>query len=743
MKRPAASIPAFSADRADDDGGPRVPTSGAAPVDGPARNPRPGGDAGTFKASGPGPSAPDRASRPVPPRAWTPRAHPTPPRWGPLEPTAYPLLSRVASPKDLQALSPEETLAYCDELRRFLIESVEATGGHLGSNLGVVELTVALHRVYDFAIDRLVLDTSHQVYPHKVITGRKDLFPTLRRTDGLSGFMARGESPYDVFTSGHAGTAVSAAYGIACADALLKRTDRRVVALVGDAAAAAGATFEALNHAGHEGKNILVVLNDNKWSIARTVGGLSKYLNRLRTLPAYREMKRDVHEAISLLPLVGGPLSRFTESVKEAVANYMNPGHLFRELGWTYFGPENGHDEARLETLLRDLHRVEGPVLLHVVTEKGRGYDKPTKDACHAVAARAPAPPAARSGATPGSTRGPQPRPSVPSISYTKAFARALDRLMEDDPRVVAVTAAMPDGTGLAEIAARRPERVIDVGICEQHGVAFAGGLAEAGLKPVVAVYSTFLQRGYDQVWQEVVVQALPVVLAMDRAGIVGGDGVTHQGLYDIAFLRTFPGITLMAPADPVELDRMLAHALSLPGPSALRYPRASEPDAPLPGNDTPIVTGRGVLLRDGAGGPLDVAFVAYGTMVPVALAAADALGRDGVSCAVLNARFARPLDGAAIERLARRAPLLVTLEEHSVQGGFGEVVLSHLASLSTPPDIVVRVLGVPDRLVPHGERDDWLARFGLGADAVADFVRREREALRETGREAERPRRR
>ncbi|MFO0933318.1 MAG: 1-deoxy-D-xylulose-5-phosphate synthase [Planctomycetota bacterium] len=623
------------------------------------------------------------------------------------------LLERVQNPKDLQALSAEETVAYCDELRRFLIESVEATGGHLGSNLGVVELTVALHRVFDFALDRLVLDTSHQVYPHKVITGRKDLFPTLRRTDGLSGFMARGESPYDSFTSGHAGTAVSAAYGIAYADALLHRTDRRVVALVGDAAAASGATFEALNHAGHEGKRVLVILNDNKWSIAQTVGGLSKYLNRMRTLPAYREFKKDFHEAIGMLPLVGAPLARWTESVKEAFANYMNPGHLFRELGWTYFGPENGHDEPRLETLLRDLRRVEGPVLLHVVTEKGRGYGKPTKDACHAVSAPAPKP----------AVVAPGPKP----VSYTKVFARATQRLMEDDPRVVAVTAAMPDGTGLADVAAKLPERVIDVGICEQHGVAFAGGLAEAGLKPIVAIYSTFLQRGYDQVWQEVAVQGLPVVLAMDRAGIVGGDGVTHQGLYDIAFLRTFPGITLMAPADPVELERMLAHALSLTGPSALRYARASDPDASLPGNDVPVAQGRGVLLRDGT----DVAFVAYGTMVRTALEAADRLEAAGVSAAVFNARFARPFDGAAVERLARRVPLVVTLEEHSVQGGFGEVVLSHLASLDEPVDATVRVLGVPDRLVPHGERADWLARFGLSAEAVADFVLRTREAAR------------
>lgn len=639
------------------------------------------------------------------------------------------LLDRVRSPADLKALSAEDASAYCDELREFLITTVSATGGHLGSNLGVVELTVALHRVHDFSVDRLILDTSHQVYPHKVITGRRDRFPTLRRTDGLSGFMARDESPYDPFTSGHAGSAVSAAYGMALSDALRGRTDRRIVSLVGDAAAGSGNTFEALNHAGHSGHDLLVILNDNKWSIAQTVGGLSKYLNRIRTLPAYREFKREFQDTVAMLPLVGGPLARWTESVKEAVANYMNPGHLFRELGWTYFGPENGHDEARLEVLLRDLQRVKGPVLLHVVTEKGRGYGKPTKDAAHALAAPA-APPRPTVGAESSADPAQDclvPAPGARPISYTKAFTRVMDRAMAADPRVFAVTAAMPDGTGLAEVAERHPGRVIDVGICEQHGVALAGGMAEAGSKPVVAIYSTFLQRGYDQVWQEVVVQGLPVVLALDRAGIVGGDGITHQGLYDIAYLRAFPGVTLMAPADPVELERMIEHALTLPGPSAVRYARASDPDAALPGNEGPIEAGRGVLLRDGA----DVAFVAYGTMVPVALEAARRLEAAGIDAAVFNARFARPLDGAAIEGLARRVPLVITLEEHSVNGGFGEAVLGHLASLPDPVSAVVRVLGVPDRLVPHGERADWLARFGLTGQSLCGYAVRESEAAR------------
>lgn len=632
-------------------------------------------------------------------------------------PVRMSLLERVRSPEDLKGLTPEETLAYCAELRAFLIESVSRTGGHLGSNLGVVELTVALHRVFDFASDRLVLDTSHQVYPHKVITGRRERFGTLRATDGLSGFMHRGESPYDTFTSGHAGTAVSVASGMALADHLRGIHDRRIVALVGDAAAGSGVTFEALNHAGHGQADLLVILNDNQWSIARTVGALRKYLNRIRTLPAYREGKKDLLDALALVPLVGGPLQRWATQVKEAVANYVSPGHLFRDLGWTYFGPENGHDEARLEVLLRDLRRVKGPVLLHVVTEKGRGAPVPGRDAAHAVSAPKAVAPASVAPALP---------PGPPTPSWSAVFGRSLERQMALDPRVVAITAAMPDGTGLAPVAERFPERVIDVGICEQHAVALAGGMAEMGMRPVAAIYSTFLQRGYDQVWQEVVVQGLPVVLALDRAGIVGGDGVTHQGVFDIAYLRAFPDLVLMAPADPPELDAMLRHALALTGPSALRYPRGGAPDVALPGNDERVRTGRGVLLRPGR----DVALLAYGSMVPVALAAAALLAAEGVEAAVWNARFARPLDGAAVERLAARFPLLLTLEEHSVNGGFGSAVLEHLATLPPAPRAVVRLVGVPDRLIPHGEPQEWLQRLGLTPAGIAAGVLQERAEL-------------
>lgn len=624
------------------------------------------------------------------------------------------LIDRVDSPEDLKALSPEETVAYCDELRDFLIESVSKTGGHLGSNLGVVELTVALHRVFDFRHDRLVLDTSHQVYPHKVITGRRHRFPTLRRTDGLSGFMHRGESPHDTFTLGHAGTATSIAAGMAFADHMRGIEDRRVVAVVGDAGMGAGATFEALNHAGNSDANLLVVLNDNQWSISRTVGAMGRYLNRVRTLPAYREGKRELLESLNLLPLIGESLSRWVGAVKEAVANYLNPGHLFRELGWTYFGPEKGHDVLRLETMLRDLRRVQGPVLLHVVTEKGRGYASPGRDAAHAVS-----PP-----------KVPRPRqvPGGPSgISWSRTFGRSVSAFMEGDPRVVAVTAAMPGGTGLLPVADHFPDRVIDVGICEQHALGLAAGMAESGWKPIVAIYSTFLQRGYDQVFQEVAVQGLPVVLAMDRAGIVGGDGVTHQGIYDIACLRALPGLTLMAPADPPELDAMLRHALALPGPAAVRYPRGTAPDQSLAGNDRRIRQGRGVCLRDGR----DLVLVAYGSMVPRALEAADLLATMDLSAAVFNARFARPLDGRAIDRLASRFPLLLTLEEHTVNGGFGSAVLEHLAARGDPVSCVVRVLGVPDRFVPHGDAGDWLSRFHLDAVGIAARAERELAAIR------------
>ncbi len=632
------------------------------------------------------------------------------------------VFDRVRSPQDLKALDPDEVLEYCAALRGFLIRSVMATGGHLGSNLGVVELTVALHRVFDFRHDRLVLDTSHQVYPHKVVTGRRDRFPTLRRTDGLSGFMHRGESPYDTFTSGHAGTAVSVAAGLALADHLRGIDDRRVVAIVGDAAAGSGVTFEALNDVGQGRTNLLVILNDNQWSISRTVGALRKYLNRIRTLPAYREGKSELHDALGALPLVGDRLSRWVGNVKDAFANAIGPGHLFRELGWTYFGPENGHDVHRMEHLLHDLKRVKGPVLLHVVTEKGRGAPEMGSEAAHAVSEpKVPAPAPSTSSAPVAVVR------AAPVAKYQDVFARTIKSAMDHDPRVVAITAAMPSGTGLDAITPHHPQRVIDVGICEQHGVALAGGLADAGMKPVVAIYSTFLQRGYDQVWQEVVVQGLPVLFAMDRAGIVGGDGVTHQGLFDIAYLRTFPDIVLMAPADPPELERMLRHGLSLATPSAVRFPRGGHPDASLAGNDSAIRTGRGEMLREGA----DLAFVAYGNLVREALAAADDLARDGIQAAVFNARFARPLDTRAIERLLATVPLVMTVEEHAVAGGFGSAVLEHVSTLATPPRAVVRVLGVPDQLVWHGEAADWRERFGLDARGLAARARRELAALR------------
>ncbi len=638
-------------------------------------------------------------------------------------------IERVESPEDLKALTPEETVAYCDALREFLIDSVSRTGGHLGSNLGVVELTVALHRVYDFRRDRLVLDVSHQVYPHKVITGRRHRFPTLRQTDGLSGFMHRGESPYDTFTSGHAGMAVSVAAGMALADHMRGIRDRRAVALVGDAAVGAGATFEALNHAGQGEAPLLVILNDNQWSIARTVGAMRKYLNRVRTLPAYREGKKELLESLDLLPLIGESLSRWVGSMKDAVANYLSPGQFFRELGWTYFGPESGHDVLRLETLLRDLQRVEGPVLLHVVTEKGRGYETPGDDAAHAVSPRQ-VPRPATAAALP------------PQISWSNAFGRTVADLMEGDPRIVAVTAAMPGGTGLLPVASRFPERVVDVGICEQHGVGLAAGMAESGLKPIAAIYSTFLQRGYDQVFQEVALQQLPVVLAMDRAGIVGGDGVTHQGVYDIAFLRTIPGIVLMAPADPPELDAMLRYAVAQPTPTAVRFPRGSVPDRPLPGNDRRLRHGRGVRVREGS----DLVLFAYGSMVRTALEAAEILAGKGIEATVFNARFARPLDTQAIDRFVEGFDLMLTLEEHAASGGFGSAVLEHLATRDPTARgvgargagarnvaaCVVRVLGVPDRFIPHGEARDWLARLHLDAQGIAVRAEREWKALRE-----------
>ncbi len=628
-----------------------------------------------------------------------------------------PLFDTIDSPVDLKRLTQEQLPALADELRAHIMHTIQSTGGHLGSGMGVVELTIALHYLFDFKQDRLVFDVGHQAYPHKLLTGRKDRFHTIRQKGGLSGFTNRFESDYDVYLMGHAGTAASAALGISVGDRLLGHK-RNVVAVVGDAAMGCGVAFEALNHAGSlDNDRLLVVLNDNRWSIAQTVGALSRHLNRIRSGPLYNQAKKTLHGLLQSIPLIGKELDEKVESGVQSLLNILAPGSVFDELGCRYFGPIDGHS---LPELLDVLHRVKdmnGVVLLHVRTEKGRGVpgSETRYDRAHAAKPKPK----------------PMPVPVEPEVilpakakktaaAWTDWFGEAVEELVGRDPRVLAITAAMPDGTGLLRFRDKFPDRFVDAGIAEQHAVAFASGLATAGMRPIVAIYSTFLQRGYDQVFQEVLIQNVPVMFCMDRAGIAGEDGCTHNGLFDIAFLRTMPNIVLMAPKDGPELRAMMDFALTLDGPSGIRYARGAAPDSEdlralgwnLP--TSKIELGKLEVLRKGRDG----AILVYGHMAKTALEAARLLEARGINIEVVNARFVKPLDAEGVVALANRHDIVMTLEDHAVMGGFGSAVLEALAAHGTVR-ARMQLLGVPDKFLEHGSREEMLAELGLDTKSV------------------------
>jgi len=635
------------------------------------------------------------------------------------QPSPTPLFDQVDNPVDLKRIPRDQLPQLCAELRKVILDTVSITGGHLGSGMGVVELTVALHYLFDFREDRLVWDVGHQCYPHKLLTERKARFHTLRQKGGLSGFSNKWESPYDAYLMGHAGTAASAALGIAMGDRMSGRK-RYSVAVVGDAAMGCGVAFEALNHGGSLDKErLLVILNDNRWSIAKTVGALSRHLNKLRSGAFYNKAKDAVHHLIQSIPLVGNALDEKLGDAVDMVKNMVAPGHIFEALGFRYFGPVDGHDMAEMLQALEQVKDLDGVVLLHVRTEKGKGVpgSEDRYDRAHA--------------AKPQPKKKPEKVPVEPCVlqpvvpvqkagrSWTEWFGEGLQQLAAKDPRLVAITAAMPDGTGLMEFRDAFPERFVDAGIAEQHAVALASGLATSGMRPVCAIYSTFLLRGYDQLFQEVILQRLPVVFAMDRAGLVGEDGATHNGLYDIAFLRCMPGIVLMAPKDGIELLEMLQLSLQLPGPSGIRYARGNAPTLPeLVGWDgvrQPLELGRMEILRRGADG----AVLAYGHMVQTALEAAALLDKQGVHIEVVNARFCKPLDEAGVLALCDRHDRVVTLEDHSRIGGFGSAVLECLAA-SGPVRAQVQVMAVPDDLLEHMSRAQVLEHCGLTAQHVA-----------------------
>jgi 1-deoxy-D-xylulose-5-phosphate synthase len=618
--------------------------------------------------------------------------------------TSPSLLAQIKEPADLRRLDFEALKRLAAEIREVIVATTARTGGHLAPNLGVVELTLALHYVFDSPRDKIIWDVGHQSYVHKLLTGRYHRFATLRQLGGISGFPRPEESVHDVFATGHSSTSVSAALGLAVARDLAGQ-DYRVVAVIGDGALTAGMAFEALNHAGHLQKDLLVVLNDNEMSIAPNVGALAKYLNRLRTDPMYRRGKEEIERLLNKIPAIGPRVARVVERLKDSLKYLVVPGMFFEELGFQYLGPVDGHNIPLLVEVFRQARKTRGPVLVHVFTKKGKGYPPAERnpDLFHGVG-----PFRADTGELEATGGGP---------TYTEVFGRTVVELARRDPRVVAITAAMPAGTGLVPFAREFPERFFDVGIAEQHAVTLAAGMARGGLKPVVAIYSTFLQRAYDQIIHDVCLQNLPVVFAVDRAGIVGDDGATHQGLFDLAFLRTVPNMVVMAPRDAAELANMLFTALELGQPAAVRYPRRRAP-GPVPLEWSPVPVGRAEVLREGE----EAVLVALGTMVPVACAAAEELAAQGIAVTVINARFAKPLDEECLSAWAARAGLVVTLEEHVLAGGFGSAVAEMLADRGLSAVRVVR-MGLPDTFVEHGSQELLLARYGLTPEAVAQNV--------------------
>jgi 1-deoxy-D-xylulose-5-phosphate synthase len=612
------------------------------------------------------------------------------------------VIERINSPEDVKRLRRGQIDVLASEIRELLVRTCAVNGGHLAPNLGVVELTLALHRVLDLPADKLVWDVSHQTYVHKILTGRRERFATIRKGGGLSGFAMRSESLYDPFGAGHASTAVAAALGMALARDLAGG-DERVAAVLGDGALTGGLAYEALNNAGGLKSQFLVILNDNEMSIAPNVGSIASYLSVLRSKPFANFVRRTGKEVLKRIPL-GGAAKRAIEGAEIGAMHFMVPSEktavIFEELGFRYIGPIDGHNYDVLVDALRTAKDIERPVLLHIRTVKGKGYEPAERDSrtFHGIGANAFEPSNGAKKSTPGG------RPKFQDV-----FGDAMIVLAEKDPRVVGITAAMPDGTGLAKFGKRFPERYFDVGIAEAHAVCFAAGLATSGLRPVCAIYSTFLQRAYDQIVHDVAVQNLPVVFCMDRAGFVGDDGPTHMGLYDIAYLRTLPNFTLMAPRSEAELLPMMEHALSLSSPAGIRYPRGSTSgrhDEPV----APIVQGKAEVLRRGRG----VAIVAYGTTVDIALDAYDRVG--GIT--VVNARFAKPLDEALLLDLQGEHSTVITLEEHSLAGGFGSAVAEFVADRGL--QFRVERIGVPSVLVHHDSQDKQRGLFGLNADALA-----------------------
>ncbi len=611
------------------------------------------------------------------------------------------ILRMISQPADLKNLSPEQFPQICEEIREQIISVISNVGGHLASNLGVVELTVALHYLLDTPRDLIVWDTSNQAYAHKLLTGRQEQFPTIRQYDGLSGFCKREESEYDTFNAGHAGTGVSAAVGFV--EAREQRQQKhKVVCVVGDGALTSGLTMEGLQQAGGSKKDLLVILNDNQMSISKNVGAISAYLNRTITGEFFDRITEETKRVLGRMPHIGDQVQRLAGRAQELVKGLLLPGLLFEELGFRYFGPIDGHQFEHLLPTLENVLKLEGPTLLHVVTKKGLGYG-PAMD--NPVWFHASSPFDRDTG---------RPKKKSATPSYSSFAVNTLIQLAKEDPRIVAITAAMSEGTGLGAFEKVFPDRLYDVGIAEQHAVTFAAGLAAQGMRPVIPIYSTFLQRAYDQVVHDVATQNLPVTFCIDRGGLVAEDGTTHHGAFDLAYLRHVPNMVVMAPKDENELQHMVKSCIGYDRPAAVRYPRGSSLGVDMDPMPQVLPLGKGELLREGT----DIALVAIGVTVHQAVTAAERLAQEGISAAVINARFVKPLDGDLIAAVAREVKCLLTVEESTAMGGFGSAVLELLSEKGII-NLPTKFLGLPDQYIEQGPQDLLREKYGLTADGI------------------------
>ena len=613
------------------------------------------------------------------------------------------VLDRIQKENDIKNLTEAELDELRYEIRQFLLESISVTGGHLASNLGVVELTMALHLCFDLPKDKIIWDVGHQSYTHKILTGRKEGFQSLRKYGGMSGFPKANESESDCFNTGHSSTSISAGLGLAAAREVTGE-DYHVVSVIGDGSLTGGMAFEALNNASHLNSNFIIVLNDNNMSISENVGGLSKYLSNFRTADAYRDLKTEVLKSLQKIPRYGDRVIESIRSAKSSIKQLFVPGMLFEEMGIITLGPVDGSNLKEMMHTFEEAKRVDGPVLVHVITKKGSGYLPAEKN------------PSKFHGAEPFDIATGKPLKKKEKATYTDVISSVMCKMAETDPKIVAITAAMADGTGLSKFAKENPRRFYDVGIAEQHAVTFAAGLAKAGLKPVFAVYSSFLQRAYDQVLHDVCIQDLPVVFAIDRAGLVGSDGETHQGIFDISYLSSIPNMTLMAPKNKWELADMMQFAVEFPSPIAVRYPRGSAYDG-LKDLRSPIKFGKSEVISEGEG----IALFALGSMVATAEKVAEKLEVQGIHATVINARFAAPFDKEMVVSLEKNHKLLVTLEENVISGGFGEHVSSFVSEKDL--ELKVHIVAIPDVYVEHGNVDRLKEDIGIDENTIFEKI--------------------